>query len=186
MTDPAKPERPKSILVYTVGLPASGKTTEIRRWVAEDPTHRARVNRDDLRAMMFGSSHADVIARERDLDEEEKKALDVLREDQEAIVTVAQHALIAELLEGGKDVGVDDTNLEPRVRVALQAVAWAADAEVRVLDMTYVSVEECITRDCVRLATGQRYVGEDVIRDMATWLPRWRTAGGEPLATDRS
>lgn len=40
-------------LIITRDLPASGKTTWARSWVAEDPIHRTRVNRDDIRAM-FG------------------------------------------------------------------------------------------------------------------------------------
>ena len=36
-------------LLLTRGLPASGKTTFARAWVAESPTDRARINRDDLR-----------------------------------------------------------------------------------------------------------------------------------------
>ena len=39
-------------LIITRGLPGCGKTTYARAWVAEDREHRARVNRDDIRAML--------------------------------------------------------------------------------------------------------------------------------------
>ena len=39
-------------ILYTVGLPASGKTTYARQWVQEDPKHRVRINRDDIRRML--------------------------------------------------------------------------------------------------------------------------------------
>jgi hypothetical protein len=41
-------------LVITRGLPGCGKTTRARAWVAEDPSRRVRVNRDDLRTMLSG------------------------------------------------------------------------------------------------------------------------------------
>src|SRR5690606_37039705 len=81
-------------LVLTVGLPGSGKSTWARKWVAEDPAGRARVNRDDLRAMLRG----ELVWRDPDL---------------EAQVTVAQHAAVAALLGAGVSVVVDDTNLAP-------------------------------------------------------------------------
>lgn len=37
------------------GIPASGKTTVAREWVAEAPGRRVRVSRDDIRAMLFGA-----------------------------------------------------------------------------------------------------------------------------------
>lgn len=41
-------------LRITRGYPSSGKTTYARNWVAEDPEHRVRVNRDDLRWNLYG------------------------------------------------------------------------------------------------------------------------------------
>ena len=184
-TSPRRADRTPT-LVYTVGLPASGKTTTIRRWVAEDPTTRVRVNRDDLRDMLFGPSHAYALTRSCDPDDHARKAdLDVLLRQQEDLVTVVQHTAIVNLLAAGVDVGSDDTNLQPGVRAALQGLAWDAGAEVRVADMTFVSTEECISRDCVRLVTGERHVGEPVIRRMEPLVNAWRMTGGEQVTTDR-
>lgn len=37
-------------LIITRGIPASGKSTWAKEWVAEDPDHRVRVNRDEAPA----------------------------------------------------------------------------------------------------------------------------------------
>jgi predicted kinase len=39
-------------IILTRGLPASGKSTWAKKWVAEDDTHRVRINFDDIRNMM--------------------------------------------------------------------------------------------------------------------------------------
>ena len=41
----------KKIIVLQ-GIPASGKSTWARQWVNEDPEHRVRFNRDDIRNML--------------------------------------------------------------------------------------------------------------------------------------
>lgn len=78
-------------LTVTQGLPASGKTTYARRVVAADPVRRARVNRDDARALL----HSGYV----------EKAT-------EELVTAATHAAIRALLQRGVDVYCDDTNLK--------------------------------------------------------------------------
>lgn len=130
------------VLVVTVGLPGSGKTTWARAWIAEDPERRARVNRDDLRAM-FG-------------------CLPVGTSAQERAVTVVQHAAVASLLDAGWGVVVDDTNLHPRTMRDLRGLAAGRGARFRVEDFLGVPVEVCVARDAGR----DRVVGEAVIRDM--------------------
>ena len=70
-------------LTITRGLPASGKTTWARKYAAD--TGAVRVNRDDLRAMMFDRLHG--------LTWEEEKA-----------VTDASRALTAANVNAGRDV----------------------------------------------------------------------------------
>lgn len=136
-----------STLVITRGLPASGKTTYARAWAAEDNSARVRVNRDDLRANLYG----------------QHVGLDYA---QEQTVTTAQRAAVRALLAAGRDVIVDDTHLRLR-----HARAWADLAvelgvtfEVRDFD---TPVEECVRRDAAR----DRVVGEWVIRRMAARFP---------------
>lgn len=39
-------------IIVCQGLPASGKSTWAKKWVSEDPKHRVRFNRDDVRNML--------------------------------------------------------------------------------------------------------------------------------------
>lgn len=132
-------------LILTVGLPGSGKSTWAREWVAEDPTHRARVNRDDLRTMLRG----ELVWGDRDLEEQ---------------VTAAQRATVRALLEAGISVVVDDTNLNPARRGALISIGQAAGADVLIHRMD-TPIEECIRRDALR--PPHQRVGEAVIRRLA-------------------
>jgi predicted kinase len=132
------------------GLPASGKSTHAAAWVAEDPTHRARVNRDSLRNMLHDGYHGG---------------------SAEALVTAASHAAITDLLRKGTDVACDDTNLRQRVIRDLASLAKKAKADFQVRDFTDVPIEVCVERDLKR----QRTVGEQVIRDMHTRYLKGRT-----------
>lgn len=85
-----------SKLILTRGIPASGKSTWAKAWVQEDPDNRVRVNRDDLRRMLFGAT---------DLK---------LAWAQEVQVTEAERAIAKTALSKGKDVVVDATNLRAK------------------------------------------------------------------------
>lgn len=39
-------------IIICQGLPASGKSTWAKQWASEDPKHRVRFNRDDIRNML--------------------------------------------------------------------------------------------------------------------------------------
>lgn len=133
-----------AILIITIGLPGSGKSTWAKAWVGEDPARRARVNRDDLRAMLHGGR--------------------VGTAWQERQVTLAQHAAVRALLARGYEVVVDDTNLVASHRQQLAAIARECGAKV-VVRRFDVPVETCIARDARR--PRQQQVGEAVIRRMA-------------------
>lgn len=128
-------------LHITRGLPASGKSTFAREWVAEHPAQRARVNRDDTRTMVH-------------------PAVPWSR-DTEDITTTVDHAAIRALLRNGRDVVVDDTNLNGRTIRALAKIAGQCGAELVVHDFP-IDVEAAIARDAERLHP----VGADVIRRM--------------------
>lgn len=132
-------------LIATVGLPGSGKTTWARQWVAENPARRARINRDDLRAMLHGGR--------------------VGTAWQERQVTLAQHAAVRALLLHGFEVVVDDTNLVAKHRQQLEAIARECGAKVVIRRFDDVPVETCIARDARR--PRRQRVGEAVIRRMA-------------------
>lgn len=131
-----------SALTICRGLPGSGKTTWAKTWVAEDPGQRARVNRDDLRAMLHDGVH--------------------IKGATEPRIIAARDAQITALLRAGVDVVCDDTNLPLRTVRDLVAIAQRAGADVSVQDFTGVPLDVCIERDAARTRT----VGEQVIRDM--------------------
>lgn len=131
-------------LTITRGLPGSGKTTSARAWVAEDPTHRARVNRDDMRAQLHDGAW--------------------LGDDTERQVVAARDATIGALLRAGVDVVCDDTNLPSRSVWDLRRLAAHAGAGFAVMDLTDVPLATCLERNATR--TGRALVPEDRVRDM--------------------
>ena len=50
-------------LHLTRGIPGSGKSTFAKQWVQEDPEGRVRINRDDLRGMMFATDWVKMFGR---------------------------------------------------------------------------------------------------------------------------
>lgn len=126
-------------LHITRGLPASGKSTWARQWVAEDPAHRAEVNRDHLRLMMHGGFV-----------------------NAETQITAARDGAVLALLQRGTSVVVSDTCLPQRHARGLAQLALKAGAEVEIVDLANVPLEVCIERDAAREAK----VGEERIRDM--------------------
>lgn len=132
-------------LIITRGLPGSGKTTAAKKWVAEDPVRRARVNRDDLRAMLHESRHV------------------TDGSGTEQSVRVARNAAITALLKRGVDVTCDDTNLPARTCRDLRALATLAGAYFEVWDLTDVTLDECLRRNAAR--TDKKPVPEEWIRD---------------------
>lgn len=141
-------------LIITVGLPGSGKSTRAVTWVAQDPTGRARVNRDDLRRMLHGGRLG--------------------TPEQEAAVTAVQHPAVLTLLQLGYDVVADDTNLAAGAVDGWRRLAGQAGAELTIWDFLDVDVEECIRRDAGR--TGPAHLGETAIRR----IHAQHTAGGPP------
>ncbi len=128
-------------LYMTKGLPACGKTTWAKEKLAEHPGGYKRVNKDELRSMMDNGKWSS---------SNEKFVLGISR------------AIVDSALGAGKHVIVDDTNLAPKHEVALRECAKKRGAAFEVVDLTHVSLEECIARDRKR----PNYVGESVIRDM--------------------
>ena len=79
-------------MVICRGIPASGKTTWAKKWVDAEPSRRARINRDDLRMLVFGRPAP-------------------LSQEEESIISAAQVGAVTNLLKAGKSVVVDDTHI---------------------------------------------------------------------------
>ena len=136
-------------LTITRGLPGAGKTTWARQHAAESGA--LRINRDDMRMMMFGR----------------KVGLD---HKAESTITNACHALARVHLEAGRDVVADDTNLRPAYVRQWRKLASQCGAGFRVVELP-MSLDEVIQRNLDR--PGGDRVPEDVLRDMAArFLPR--------------
>jgi predicted kinase len=137
-------------MVLTRGLPASGKTT----W-AREQTDLTRINRDDIRKMLFT-----IVSYTR---------------EQEEQVTAVQHGAIRSALKSGLSVVIDDTNLNPKFVRSLLKIAQEFDVEVEYKDFINVSLHECIRRDMIRGVEYGTGVGEKVINGMFNRYIKGRT-----------
>lgn len=135
-----------AVLFIPRGLPASGKSTVSREMVERQPLGSiVRLNRDDIRAMMFGQEYR-------------RPSFDA-----EKLVSLVEHGPIEALLRAGTDVIVDDTNLRTRFVKDLMQIAERAGATVKLMDeFLDVPPEVCIDRDIRR----PNPVGTDVIMGM--------------------
>lgn len=137
-------------LIITRGLPAAGKSTKARAWVAEDPQRRFRVNRDDLRAMAHDSVYIGQTATDPGT---------------ERAIQSARDSAITALLKRGVSVVCDDTNLVQRVARDLRRLAVLTGSDFEVWDLTDVPLETCLERNAARLADGG-LVPQEAILDM--------------------
>lgn len=133
----------KHILVL-IGISGSGKTTEARKILAENSNY-IRVNRDDIRAMLFG--YTDKTAYQH----YNKKDMGYL----EVIVSGVQDKSIREGLKANKSVIIDNTNLS--VKYLKEFKKYGVPIEYRFIEC---DVEVAVMRDSLR----DRSVGESVIR----------------------
>lgn len=124
------------------GLPASGKST-LARELVKSTGNSARVNRDDLRKMMFES---------------------VWSGKREQAVIDVEKAIAKSLIASGMNPIIDDTNLSNRHLDMWKHVAKDADSHFEMNDLN-VSIAECRKRDEFRHEPAR--VGRAVIDRMA-------------------
>lgn len=130
-----------SKLIIMKGLPASGKSTKAEELVRASG-NAVRLNKDLLRTMMH---------------------FDKWSGRNEQATQDAEHELAKYFLSHGKNVIVDDTNLNPKTVGYWVQLAKSMNAGIEYVDMTDVSVKDCIERDWKR----DKQVGEHVIQKMA-------------------
>lgn len=132
-----------------VGIPGSGKSTYAKQVVAKDPSNWVRVNNDDLRAMMNGS---------------------VWSADYEKMVTDARNYLIRDALKRGKNVIIDNLNLNRRHFDDVCKIAKSVNTDVQVYEKAfYIELDEALERNAKR--EGAARVPDDVIKK---W---WKESG---------
>jgi predicted kinase len=145
-------EKPTVLILQ--GLPASGKTTFAKRLQKDEPGKWKRVNRDELRAMLDDS---------------------YFKKGMEEFTLAVRNAIISLCLREGKNVIVDDTNLNPKISEQLKRfIGERADVELKFFD---VSVKECIKWDKARA----KPVGEAAIRKMAKDFMRLKDKFSNPI-----
>lgn len=128
-------------LIYTVGLPASGKTTWAKQYIADAGNPKTvRINKDDLRSMLHDN---------------------IFNGSREKVTVSSRNALITTALNAGFDVIVDDTNLNPVHQNYFESLK-SDTVMVEKRDFTNIPLSECIKRDAKRTNP----VGEHVIKKM--------------------
>lgn len=126
------------------GLPGSGKTTEALAWVADNPQHRVRLNRDTARIMLHGGRLG--------------------TRWQEDAVTALLHPAMWTFLRSGTSVVCDDTNLDQAATENMAFHAVDAGARIEVVDLSVIPLEVCFQRDARRPRPER--VGKAVIRHL--------------------
>lgn len=150
----------EQVLILTRGLPASGKTTWAKLWLAADPNNRMRINRDSLRETTYGQY--------------------VIEPHQEKIITEIQKNLLKQYLfsKYPKSVIMDDTFLRSNsIKTLLEFISdeqikWAAaghkNRNIKVLIKDFpLTVEEAINRNKERAAKGERNAPAKIVEGMA-------------------
>lgn len=130
--------------IQVIGLPASGKTTYSHKWVEEDPKHRIRVNRDDIRRSLGP----------------------YWIPSRESLVTQIEDSMTLQALKDGYSVINDNTNFNPKYSLFNRnKEAIPVGVILKTVDFTDVSPQVCVRRDHGRSKSIQ--VGAKVIIAMA-------------------
>lgn len=129
-------------VIMTRGLQGSGKSTWARQLMKDEPGVWSRINKDDIRTMLYGSDF-------------------VWSKELEKSVYETHGALLRTLLRHGQNVVVDNTNLSSSAMKQVHEIAEEV-GDVTVTDKVFdTPLLLCIERDAARV----KPVGEAVIRD---------------------
>lgn len=138
-------------IILTVGIPACGKSTWAKAEIAKDPENWCRINNDDLRAMFNGT---------------------VFSQDYEKLVTETRNFLIREALKRGKNIILDNVNLNRVHFTNTVKIAKSVNGNFEITEMPfYISLEEALARNSKR--EGSAKVPEEVIHKF------WKESGKE-------
>lgn len=148
-------------VIFTVGLPGSGKTTWAKAFIKNYPNFKI-VCRDDIRSMV------------------DSELWSFKNED---LISKIQELTIVNVLRNGFSVIVADTNLSEKTRnriknfVINECKHDLSDIEFQEESFLEVSIDECIRRDLKRTNS----VGSRVIRDMAL---KYKLTNHKPVVFD--
>lgn len=152
-------------LTIVRGVSGSGKSTWARQQNAKV------VSRDDLRELLFP-------------DEDAKSYYEVPSEvfsAREREVTIAQDAMVGAFLKAGKDVIVDNTNIQWKFVKALAKIGYryGAEVEVKVFD---VPLQRAINNNTWRAAQGGRDVKREIIEKQYASFQKNKSMTLDPVA----
>lgn len=141
----------KRKIIVLQGLPASGKSTWAKTWVKEDPKHRVRFNRDDIRNMLG----------------------EYWVPTREHLINSIYDAFLEESMEFDYNIVLDNMNLNKKTLREIERIVedrnrWNKEVdrdiqyEIEYKTFFDTSLETCIERDSKR----ENPVGEKAIRDI--------------------
>lgn len=133
-----------SKIILLKGLPASGKSTKAKEILISDG-NAVRLNKDLLRTMLH---------------------FDKFTGKNEGLTRSAQICLADYFMTQGKNVIIDDTNLNPKVVESWKDFARHDGRKLEIVEMN-VPWQECVIRDEYRAKMGERSVGKYVIINLA-------------------
>lgn len=137
-------------VILCVGIPACGKSTWSKEEVRKDPEGTMRINRDDLRNMLSNYHFTD---------------------SNEKIVTELKEYALVQGLKRGRNVIIDETNLNRRNFDDVCNIVRSLNIDCMVMEKPfYIELDEAIARDNAR--TGSAHVSEEVVRRF------WKKSGG--------
>ena len=139
-------------LVITRGISGSGKSTKAKAWVAEDPTRRRRVNRDNLRMAVYGSYVLEPDNVDGGLSTAQK----------ENYITEIQANAVRNFLRAGFSVIIDDTNLLGKIVRGWYDLAVEFNATFSVMDVE-IALADALKNNAKRALAGGRDVPAHVI-----------------------
>lgn len=128
-------------LIMMVGIGGSGKSTTAKSFVDKDRGLTVRLNRDDLRKMLYSNVQWS------------SKLENLTREIERESARTALHM--------GKNVVIDDTNCNRGTRAKWIEFAQQCKVRFRIVTMN-TSLKDCVERDALR--TGKEHLGEEIIR----------------------
>lgn len=125
------------------GLPASGKSTIAKKWVAEDPEWRIRINRDDIRKQTLDIFHG----------------LSIM---QEQTITMLEDSMVRAAIKAKLSVVVDATHLKAKYVKRWYDIGNELGVPVNVHDVD-TPLEKCLQWNLDRK---ERMIDPEVIEDL--------------------
>lgn len=139
-------------IIILQGLPGSGKSTWAKQYVAEKPTERIRINKDDIRRML---------------------GIYWIPEREGLVQSIVDNT-IKEAMKQGYEIVVDNMNLNVDEVRNIGRIIAGQDYTPEFKTFFDVPLEECIRRDSLR----EQPIGEVLIRRMHE---KYKTIHGETI-----